>query len=99
MTEENTALHHKVAQAKGSIVLGDRSADSTPDMVARPDSSKMRVRLDDSSQISKKHHMSALSADSHVLHKRRGLSPDAQNQAATPDDIDFSLESINAHMP
>ena len=83
-------------------MLGDRSADSTPDMVARPDSSKMRVRLDDSSQISKKHHMSALSADSHVLHghKRRAFSPDtAINQAATPDDIDFSLESINAHMP
>jgi len=44
-------MHQKVAQAKASIVLGD--ADSTPDVAYRPESSKMRVRLDESSQISK----------------------------------------------
>lgn len=39
--------------------------DSKTDMVAgRPESSKMRVRLDESSQVSKDHHiMSALSGD------------------------------------
>lgn len=56
-------MHKKVAQAKASIVQGD--ADSKMDMVAsRPESSKMRMRLDESSQIiSKDHHMSALSGD------------------------------------
>ena len=56
-------MHKKVAQAQASIVPGD--ADSKTDMVgSRPESSKMRVRLDESSHLlSKDNHMSALSND------------------------------------
>jgi len=76
LRDENTQLHHKVAQAKASIVVGD--ADSNPDAVVRPDSSRMRMRLDDSSQISKsKHEMSVLSADHQG--PKRGFSPERFN--------------------
>jgi hypothetical protein len=48
LKEENTSLHHKMAQAKASI-----DNRTSPDVISRPDSSKLRVRLDDSSNISK----------------------------------------------
>ena len=57
-------------------MIGDgRSSESTPDLVARPDSSKMRRRLDDSSQISKdkQNPASAMSVEMYN-HRRQGLS-------------------------
>ena len=74
LEEENATLHQKVAQAKGSLLEGEYlSADSNLDAVVRPDSSKMRVRLDDSSQISKD--KLPTSALSDVQNQRRHLSP------------------------
>lgn len=67
LREQNSDLHRKMAQAKGSIMLSEnnRSADCvSPEMVKRPDSSKLRIRLDDSSHIGEdKLGQSALSAD------------------------------------
>ena len=84
-----------MAQAKASIVVGD--ADSTPDgaALARPDSSKMRVRLDDSSQISKDQHlMSALSGDSNINPRQRGISPERFTGVLTPES-NFEDESMH----
>ena len=89
-------MHQKVAQAKASIIQ-EVDGDSTPDGAAsRPESSKMRVRLDDSSQISKDQHhlMSAFSGDSNIIPRHRGLSPERFNGVLTPES-DFQVESVN----
>ena len=94
---QNSLLHHKVAQAKASIVQGD--ADSTPDLVSRQESSKLRCRLDDSSQISKdkRHHMSSVLSDENPR-RNRGFSPERFEPATTPE-LDFEDVSMNENIP
>ena len=97
LEQENTALHQKVAQAKGSIMIdANMSADSHPDLVPRPDSSKLRMRLDDSSQISQT--KSVLSQE--INQRRPGFSPDVQQNKLMTPDVDFDdMESINENIP
>ena len=66
LKEQNVMLHQKMARVKGSIIISEQRSASciSPDIVSkRPESSKLRVRLDDSSNLSKDKGHSALSAD------------------------------------
>ena len=74
LKEENQDLHKKIAQAKASIIVGSQSSTSSPNILnqqplSRPESSNMRMRIEDSRTKSKLSELPAHSdlGDNHHL--------------------------------
>ena len=104
LENENQDMHKKMAQAKGSIIVGDQSSSSSPNFQAqpRPDSSNLRMRIDDSRMDKSKSNLSS-GVDPYSIHDQqqmRKLQISPNSDKIRPQDIDFTNldESMSQNM-